>query len=201
MNKLLKFSKIASIILLILCLIRLINQFTYFYKLPYILEIIANSILIIFSFSIIKIAKSASLKTSCIPMAIGGCIELISSLCYTIDLWIWLDEYYIIGTTISVPHLIKTTISVLYFIALCFAFYTFHKCFKSKKTISKTALYISILFAIRFILLFVRMPYDIIYWTDSIIMFTQYLLFSWFYFSINRLNESRQNKCNATKHI
>lgn len=198
MNKLLKFSKIASIILLILCLIRLIN----FYKLPYILEIIANSILIIFSFSIIKIAKSASLKTSCIPMAIGGCIGLISSLCYTIDLWIWLDEYYIIGTTISVPHLIKTTISVLYFIALCFAFYTFHKCFKSKKTISKTALYISILFAIRFILFILNKPYLdrwIIGWIiDNILMLIQYLLFSRFYLSISRINENK-NRFNIAR--
>ena len=186
MNKLLKFSKIASIIFLILCLIRLVNQFTYFYKLPYILEIIANITLISFSFSLNKITKSKPLKISSISMAIGGCLGLISQLRFISAVWIWLDEHHV--------SIMIYIISALYFAALCFAFYMFHKCFKNKRTITNTALFISILITFRFILLFVRVPYDIIYWTVSILMFTQYLLFSWFFYSINKLNENRQKQ-------
>lgn len=192
MNKLLKFSKIASVSLIILSIIRLFDEFIHFsYATPYILEMIANSILIIFSFIIIKFLKSNPLNTSCIPMSIGGCFGFISSLCYLTCLWNWFDGY----------HITIIIISVLYFATLCFAFFKFHKCLKNKRAISNTALFISILFAIRFILLFVRVPYDIIYWTVSILMFTQYLLFSWFFYSINKLNENRQNRCDATKQI
>lgn len=182
MNKLLKFSKIASISLIILSIIRLFDEFIHFsYTTPYILEMIANSLLIIFSFIIIKSSKSNPLNTSCITMSIGGCFGFISSLCYLTCLWNWFDGY----------HITIIIISVLYFATLCFAFFKFHKCLKNKRAISNTALFISILLAIRFIMFFVKIPYGIGHWIALILILTQYLLFSGFYLSISKINENR----------